>query len=278
MRADSDKLKTRIWAEEPQPDNPFAAARCYLSGYDVHGELVGGVGWVEYLYLLFHLELPEPRQARLLELLAVALANPGIRDLGVRAAMNAGAGGSTRASALMAALAVGAGGLGGGREIVICHRYWQLAGRDLDRWRELIQGAPPDTDSPWPALEHVPGFDPHGVSCPPPVMETLHKLARVWGEGHLHWLATNRDALEAAVGYPLAMSGVAAAALVDLGFDEGQAEMLYLLLRLPGAAAHALEQEQQGWRGYPFFTTDLAPMDRAEYQRHRTEWERDEGK
>ena len=29
--------------------------------------------------------------------------------------------------------------------------------------------------------------------------------------------------------------------------------MLYLLLRLPGAAVHALEQRESGWKKYPFF-------------------------
>jgi citrate synthase len=29
--------------------------------------------------------------------------------------------------------------------------------------------------------------------------------------------------------------------------------MLYLLLRLPGAAAHALEQKQLGFKRFPFF-------------------------
>ena len=33
--------------------------------------------------------------------------------------------------------------------------------------------------------------------------------------------------------------------------------MMYLMLRLPGAAAHALEQKQIGWKKYPFFGTDL---------------------
>src|SRR5690606_40818314 len=52
-------------------------------------------------------------------------------DLSVRAAMNAGVGGSTRASALMAALAVGAGNLGGGREVYLCVALWQSLGSDL---------------------------------------------------------------------------------------------------------------------------------------------------
>jgi citrate synthase len=33
--------------------------------------------------------------------------------------------------------------------------------------------------------------------------------------------------------------------------------MLYLLLRLPGAAAHALEQHERGWRTLPFYNDGL---------------------
>ena len=44
-----------------------------------------------------------------------------------------------------------------------------------------------------------------------------------------------------------------AAAFYDLGFNPRQGEMLFLLLRLPGAAAHSLEQRENGWRNYPYF-------------------------
>ena len=71
------------------------------------------------------------------------------------------------------------------------------------------------------------------------------------------WLQKNLPALEAAAGCPLAMSGVAAAALVDLGFTPEQGEMLHLLLRLPGAAAHALEQQHLGYKKFPFGTVEL---------------------
>jgi len=38
-----------------------------------------------------------------------------------------------------------------------------------------------------------------------------------------------------------------------LGMDEDQGSMLYLMLRLPGAAVHALEQKQVGWKNFPFY-------------------------
>lgn len=263
----TETVKTRIWFEEPQEDNPFAPAASYCAGYDVYGELLGRVSWSQYLYLLFRQELPDERQEALLETLAVAIANPGIRDHSVRAAMNAGVGGSSRASALMAATAVGAGNLGGAREV---YQWLQLVGtlgRDAPAWRDWI--AEPVAEQRidvWLPLEHVPGFDPNGASCPPPVLQTLQTLADIAPGGTLEWLCEQRAALEAAAGYPLAFSGVAGAALHDLGCTPPQGEMLYLLLRLPGAAAHALEQEEYGWRRYPFFGSSLEPLSSADYR------------
>lgn len=268
MSEAKETIKTRIWFEEPEKDNSFAATACYCSGYDVYGDLLGKVSWVQYLYLLFKLELPTPQQEKLLETIAVAVANPGIRDHSVRAAMDAGVGGSTRASALIAAVAVGAGNLGGGREVVQMIRLWLRHECNLSGWLNHIS-APPEEErlDVWLPIEHIPGFDPNGASCPRPVLLTLHLLESIMPGGRLTWLKSNRNKLEESIGYPLAMSGVIATALLELDFNEAEAEILYLLLRLPGAAAHALEQESHGWRQYPFFGPVLKPMPDEEYRR-----------
>jgi citrate synthase len=257
-----DVIQTRIWEEVAEPDNPFAAAACYCAGYDVYGELLEKASWAEYLYLLFSRERPAPRQARLLEGLAVALANPGPRDHSVRAAMSAGVGGSTYASCLMAALAVGAGQLGGAHEVALAMAEWRVCGPNLAAWRERLgQPRREERADIWPPIEHPPGFDPHGASCTTPVKQTLAYLAGCYPEKALGWLRQHRSDLESVANCPLAMSGVAAATMIDLGFDAKQGEILYLLLRLPGAAVHALEQEGYGWRRYPFFAQGLKLQD-----------------
>lgn len=247
-------IHTRIWDEEPEADNPFAAAVCYCRGYDVYGEVLGNARWSEYLYLLFLGERPAPAAAQLLEDLAVALANAGPRDAAVRAAMNGGAGGSTAAACLMAALAAGAGQYGGAHEVYRALEYWKECGRDLESWRERLRNPPVEERADiWLPMEHPPGFDPHGAGCPAPVRRTLDHLAARSPGPALPWLAAQREALEAAADCPLTMTGVAAAALADLGLGPAAGEMLFLLLRLPGAAVHALEQMDYGWRRYPFF-------------------------
>lgn len=263
-------IHSKIWQEIPEPDNPFAAAVCYCSGYDVYGDLLGKISWVEYLYLLFKLEPPNGAQAKLLEGLAVAIANPGPRDLSVRGAMNAGVGGSTAASRLMAALAPGAGKYGGAREVFLALGMWEEFHQDLEQWVANLKSFHEDRDKDvWPDIDYPPGFDPHGLSCCTPVKQTLEILSDISEGATLKWLKNNRSQLEAAGGYPLSMTGVIAAAFVDLGFNAEQAEMLFLILRLPGAAAHALEQKQYGWKKYPFFgdalelTNDPGPVGKS---------------
>ncbi len=251
-------IHTRIWREEPEPDNAFAAASCHCHGYDVYGDLLVNASWIEYLFLLFRGEAPSPRQARLLEGLALALANPGPRDAAVHAAMCGGVGGSTSASCLMAALAVGAGASGGAREVRLAMEGWAGCGVDLVLWQTGLAAKPVnDPADIWPDPGHPAGFDPHGVRCAGPVLQTLTHLAATSPGALLPWLQANRLRLESAAGLPLAMTGVAAAALLDLGFTPEQGEMLHLLLRLPGAAVHALEQRDCGHKKFPFFRVEL---------------------
>ncbi len=250
---------SNIWHEDAEPDNPFAAKTCYSHGYDVYGDILPKASWFEYLYLQFMGERPTPTQAQLLERLAIALANPGLRDASVRAAMNSGVSQATHAATLMAALAVGAGQYGGSHEVYLCLQRWQLCALDSEKWAAHfeLKDEHPHADI-WRTMEHVAGFDPNGESCPTPVLQTLALLASIKNDGALAWLQAHRLELEAKVGYPLAMTGVAAAAFYDLGFDEHQASMLFLILRLSGAASHALEQRDLGWRKFPFIGKQIS--------------------
>lgn len=249
-----ESIRSRIWREEAEADNPFAAAACYCHGYDVYGDVLGKATWIEYLYLLFKGERPSREQAKLLEDLAVVLANPGPRDHSVRAAMNGGVGGSHSAACLMAALAVGAGQLGGAREVALAMEIWDACETDLNAWEGRLRNPPQEERADvWPVMEHPPGFDPHGASCATPVRQVLQHLSKQSPARALSWLVDNRPALETVADCPLTWTGVAAAALHDLGFTPQQGEMLFLLLRLPGAAVHALEQKEFGFRHFPFF-------------------------
>lgn len=158
----------------------------------------------------------------------------------------------------MAALAVGAGAAGGAREVRLAIDDWRTRGTDLAMWQTGLATKPEDDPADvWPAPGHPPGFDPYGVRCTTPVLQTLSYLAGFGCGESLAWLRDNRSSLESAAGLPLSMTGVAAAALFDLGCTPGEGEMLHLLLRLPGAAVHALEQKQYGHKKFPFFRAEL---------------------
>jgi citrate synthase len=253
----AESIYTRIWLEEPEPGNDFATKAAYCHGYDVYGQMLGNSGWAEMNYLLFRGEAPAPQQTRLFDALAVALANPGPRDQSVHAAMCGGVGGSPAAACLMAALAVGAGHLSGGREVFLAMEIWKECGTDIDLWSARLAAPAEHIPSIWPDPEHPSGFDPHGVSASTIVTQTLHCLSQLSSGMRLPWLETNRHKLEELAGHPIAFSGVAAAAFTDLDFSPEQGEMLYLLLRLPGAAAHALEQKHSGHKKFPFFKIEL---------------------
>ena len=262
-------LSTAIWQERPEPDNPFAAREARCHGYDVYGEMLGQARWADMVYLLFKGEAATAAQARVLDNLAVALANPGPRDPMVHAAMCSGIGGSPAAAGLMAALAVGAGQSGGARDVYLAMVAWQQCqGHPDAAWPELLmQVHAPEwlapRDAGWPSAEHPAGFDPHS-----PVTATIvrHTLAQLAEAGPCtRWLHAQLDALTTQARLGLTMVSAAAAVMTDLGLSPAQGEMLYLLLRLPGAAVHALEQAHHGFKRFPYPDVNLLddPLSRA---------------
>lgn len=260
----ADTLRTAIWQEEPEPGNPFAARSARCHGYDVYGQMLPSARWVEMLFLLLRGEAPDAAQAALLETLAVALANPGPRDASVHAAMCAGVGGSPAAACLVAALSVGAGRRDGARDVFLAMTLWQHCGTELAAWRARLRE--PVHDLPiWPESAQAPGFDPHGAGIPGVVLQALQVLASRSPGPRLPWLLAHHAALQDIARGPLTLAGVAAAAFADLGFAPEEGEMLHLLLRLPGAAAHALEQARTGHKRFPFFSLSLQddPQQRA---------------
>jgi citrate synthase len=257
-------LQSSIWQEEPEPNNDFVSRASYCRGYDVYGEMVGNAGWADIIYLLFKAEAPSPAHRVALEILAVALANPGPRDPSVHAAMCAGVGGAPAAAALTAALAVGAGAAGGAREVYVAMQAWAECGKSLQAWTNRCATRTPPGAEPlgiWPEHEHAPGFDALGVGTATPVKQVLARLAALAHDSRCAWLQSNLSSLEQATGHPLSMLGVAAAAFADLGMLPDEAEMLFLLFRLPGAAAHALEQQRLGHRHFPFYALELEKPD-----------------
>jgi citrate synthase len=242
----SERIHTRIWDEQPDPRSPFLGQSVRLCGYDYYGELLQRAGSIQVLWLLFMGEAPTPAQAALLERLAVALANPGPRDPAVHAAMCGGIGGSRPAASLMAALAVDSGEHGGAGELRRAVQAWEALGEAPDGLADCLARHAGE-DGRWP------GFSPLAPVSAAPVLQCLDALCAAALAHRLHQLRAAEPALVAATGAGLSLTGVAAAACADLGLDADRAEALFLLLRLPGALAHALEQTGRSHKRFPFF-------------------------
>ncbi|MGX5201631.1 citryl-CoA lyase [Aliikangiella sp. IMCC44632] len=263
MSQQPPQYTSSIWFEEAPQNNPFASQQAYIHGFNLCQEILPNASWSELIYLLFKSERPTSSEAKLFEKLALLIANPGFRDNGVRAAMNAGVGGSTAAACIIAAVGVSAGQFGGAQEVSCLLKHWTCAHHDHHAWLEFIQNPNQYTSTVevWEPFEQVPGFDPHCDECHQLVIDALNFFSELSINGSLLWLKNNRAMLESKVGYPLSLNGVVSCVFYELGFTHKQAEMLFLILRLPGAAAHALEQEELGWRKFPFFGRDTILTD-----------------
>jgi citrate synthase len=262
---ETSSIHTTIWDEAPvsvaSEQNIFA--RCH--GYDVYGQLVGRCSLTQMLYLLFRGECPTETQVRMLDALSVALINPGPRDTSVHAAMSAGVAGSVPASWLMVALSVGAGRHGGSTDVRECMQLWTQLGPDVLSWQQAL--VPRPAKHIWPACEYPAGHVRVGVNTGPTVLATLETLCRIGGVSAvaLRWLQAHHEALSEGLEGAMGFSFVAAMALTDLGFTAEEGELMYLMLRLPGAAVHALEQSQRGHRAFPFPQAEKLPTRGALY-------------
>lgn len=251
----SHKLETAIWREITNKENDFQADQCFCYGFDVYSDLLKHANWIDYLFLIISGTKPSHEQSSLLEKIAIILANPGIRDLSVRAAMNAGVGKAPTASILIAALTVGSGQYGGAKEISMVMNLWQ---KNIDKTTFDLTIEQNEEKDIWPDIDHIPGFDPHADRSSAIIETCLNQLTQNKNTKYLHWLKSSIVMLEQCAKQPLALNGVIAAAFCDLGLTHQQSEFLFLMLRLPGAAAHAMEQEQLGWRKFPFFADTVA--------------------
>lgn len=251
---------SNFWQEEAQDDNPFVAKSCYCYGYDVYEDILANADSHAYWLMLFKKgKRPVDREIKLFDKLAILLANPGPREPMVHAAMCSSISGTNAAAVLTSSLAVGNGLLGGAREVpTIMDQFkcWQAQG--IPQKIEIPEQEHADV---WLPFEHVPGFDPNGNLTPRPIISALEVMTDIEIDGQVNWLKRNRAELEEKVGYPLSITAVAAAAMSDLGLENDYAEMVFLMLRMPGVIAHANEQKEFGFKKFPFYQDALELMD-----------------
>ena len=236
----AEKIKTKIWKEQPCDDNPFISqgARCY--GYDLL-ELAENVSLSDGLYLLFRGRLPESHESKIFNQLSVILMNPGPRHEACRAAMNAGVG-KTEASHI---LPIGLTLLGGERGTEEVVRAMRFLNKNVKHDPEKVFTV---SDQP----EFIPGFGLLYGGVDVQTYTYLNYLCESSeGSAAMQWCLKYCE-LAYENNYGITREGMAAAAFCDLGFLPKMGGALYQLLSAPGVLAHGLEYASKPFSDFPF--------------------------
>ncbi len=246
----TERQATKIWREEPHPENPYVAINSTCHGYDML-ELMKKRNFIDIFFLLFNAKLPAKEQTELLDCLMIALINPGPRHPATRAAMNAGIGKTDSCHILPISLGILSGTHLGAGEIEGSMRFIRKhLNKDPESVVEsLLSNHKIPSKGDW---HPAPGFGNRFSA----VDELSHQVARHFltlkGAGKcLHW----GNAFSAALS-PHQMgwlsTGVAAATFADLGFHPRNGAGLFQILSAPGLLAHGMEMTTKPITAMPF--------------------------
>jgi len=246
----SKRANTKIWAEDPAPENPYITQVSRCHGYDLL-ELLDKRSFADVLFLLFQGELPIAEQAELLEHLLVAFINPGPRHPATRAAMNAGIGKTDSAHILPISLAILGGEHLGANEVEASIRW--LRKQSSQDANSVAKSLCAELSGERTEDIHVaPGFGSRFGSIDVVPDQIAQRLLRLKGAGPI--LRWGNDFAKALQPYHMGWlsTGVVAAALCDLGFQPRFGPGVYQLLRAPGLYAHGIEQSNKPLSAMPF--------------------------
>lgn len=246
----AERVECGFWLERPAPDNPYVAAEAHCHGYDLR-ELLARCSYWEYLYLLFTGRRCNADQHGLLEKLGIALANPGPRHPAVRAAITASVSRADPVHILPLGLNVlggahlGAAEAGAAMTFIrrhLRHDPLEEAGRAVD----AAQAAGGD-------LRPAPGFGTRYRGIDLVAADLGRALVQLPGAGEaLAWAGAYAAELQRLDRGGWLMPGVAAAALLDLGFHPRTGPGLFQWLSAPGLLAHAFEMSGKPLTAVPF--------------------------
>jgi citrate synthase len=214
--------------------------RVEVRGRDLTGDLMGRVGFTEYVHLLLTGEEPTELQREFLDLVLVAIAEHGLMPTNVVARMTLAADPGSLQGAVAAGI-LGAGPVLLGTSAACARLLAEAVASErpaADVARELHA-----------AGERMPGFG-HPLHRPTdPRAERILELAGERGVTgpHLRLAAELRDAVAETWGTPLTMnvSLPIAAVLLDLGFPPAAAGAVPILARTASLLAHLAEEQQR---------------------------------
>jgi len=237
----NDRWATAITHIEPN--------RILVRGYHID-ELMGRVSFADGIYLLLTGELPTPSIGRLVDAMLVSFIDHGVTPPSTLAARNV----STTGASLRSAVAAGVLGFGPhhGGDALTCRRVLDdglalmRAGRSMsEAATSLVNGFVEAGTIPPPGFGHrYHTQDPRAIR----LLQIAHELEvdheytqliRAIEHALAHHAALHDRAL------PINVDGAIAAICGDVGLPPEVADALLLISRVPGLAAHALEEQQR---------------------------------
>ena len=235
------------------------ANQVLVRGYPID-ELMGRVSFGDALYLLLTSDLPSPSISRVLNAILTGLIDHGVSAPGTLAARQAVTTGST----LQGAVAAGILGSGAHAASGIA-RCRVLLEQGLDRAGSsmLMGSAASEMVEELVQADRIPppGFGQQDHSVDPRVTRLLQMALELEVDAlYTQYLRAIEHALSRHPALedqslPINLDGALAAVCGDLGLAPGVAEALLLISRVPGLAAHAIEERE---RQQPLRTIDPA--------------------
>ncbi len=214
-----------------------------VRGYDID-RLMGETSFGAAVYLLLRGELPDEKTTRLMEAILVSSIDHGAMPPSTMAARTIASTGGSLGSAIAAG-------------ILAINRYHGGAIEDCARQlRDIVDrcektGESPDAvagavlDEIKQARRRMPGFG-HRMHTNDPRTLRLFELAVDAGVDGRHMnaaRAVQRRFASSGKTLPMNVDGAIAAVLADLGFEPASMNGLFMIARVPGLIAHALEEQ-----------------------------------
>lgn len=221
--------------------------RILVRGYPLD-ELMGKVGFADAIYLLLTGELPSPAISRLVEAMLVSFIDHGVSPPSTIATRNAATTGSSLRSSVAAGIL--AFGRHHGGDILACRMRLDEALAMVHTGDPMEQAAESLTARVLEAAEIPPPGFGHRMHTKDPRAASLLLLATDLGvDGRYMQMlraierALGRHPALASRPMPINIDGAIAAVCGDIGLPPETADALLLISRVPGLAAHALEEQ-----------------------------------
>jgi citryl-CoA lyase len=239
-RGSEDKWRTALTDIEPN--------KILVRGYPVD-EMMGRVSFGEAIYLLLVGELPTPGMGRLIEAMLVSFIDHGPTPPSTLSARNTATTGAT----LRASVAAGVLGFGPffGGDIAACMAMLD-AGVARVRHGEPLRDAAAAILAPYHESNQVPPGFGHRYHTRDPRSPRLFQMALEFevDAEHIRFMRALELAIQQAQTaearlLSINVDGAIGAVCADLGLSPQVADGLFIISRVPGLVAHALEEHER---------------------------------